>query len=130
MAKGIIRNRINKDALKYVVERIQESGHVINGAAIAKMIGVDKGTISRGLHAIGIPCNGKKYENSMDAETRTHEEIARVIREAMANGLNPCAISSDELVARCGLRCSPRMARNIMKKYGIPRRRRGKTKNN
>ena len=124
MAKGVIKNRLDHGTLKYVAERIIESGHVINGAAIAKMAGVDKGTVSRGLHALGIPTNGKiRYEYSRDSETRTHEEIARLIREELAKEdpkRTGRLITGIELAVRCRLNCSEQMVRKIMLKFNIP----------
>jgi hypothetical protein len=121
------KHSINQEDLRYVAEKVLESGHVLNAISIARIAGVNKGTISRNLHALGIPFNGKKYEASKDNESRTHEEIARIIREELEKVPDLRKITSDELVVRCELNCSSQMVRKIMIKYAIPWRPAGRT---
>ena len=112
--------KIDRQALKYVVESIQASGKVINCTLLGQMSGVHKATIGRNLRSLGILPSSYRYEGSQDEEYRTHAEIAEQIKQVITGEDPQNPLSDPKIVEAVGLSCSRRMVGNIRAKYGIP----------
>jgi|WetSurMetagenome_2_1015567.scaffolds.fasta_scaffold528698_2 DNA-directed RNA polymerase specialized sigma54-like protein len=117
------KRKINLEALKEVVDSIAASGRVVNAQALAALIGVNKSTITRNLRMVGIPLpvEGQgRFQRSTDEEPRSHEEIIRMIREAIACEPKHRPHTDVDLIAVLGLRAKERNMRKIRAEAGIP----------
>jgi hypothetical protein len=117
------KRKVNLEALRTVVEAIIASGRVINGQALAELIGVDKATISRSLRKLRVEIpvdnSGWRSQRSGDDEPRTHAEIARLFREAIAAEPREKPYADVELCQICNLNLKERNARKIRTEAGI-----------
>lgn len=118
MAKRLI----DLAALAEVVESIVASGRVVNAQAIAQLAGVNKSTITRNLRLINVavPKSGDRIQGSTDEEPRSHQEIARLMREAIACEPKHRPHTDVDLISILGLRTGERNARKIRAEAGIP----------
>jgi DNA-directed RNA polymerase specialized sigma54-like protein len=118
-----MKRKVDLTALRYVVEGIVASGRVVNGQALADLIGVNKGTISRNLRkiAVAFPTTAAgRSEGSSDDDPRCHDEIASQIRRTIA-GEDPAKPYSDRLlIGLIDFRGTLRNLAKIRQKHAIP----------
>jgi hypothetical protein len=125
------KRKIDLLALRKVAEAIAASGRVVNAKALAELVGVPTSTITRNLRKldIALPTEGRdgRYQRSGDEESRSHEEIVRLIRQAIACEPKKHPHTDVDLISVLGLKTKERNMRKIRAGAGIssaPQRRR------
>ena len=116
-----MRRIVDLKELEYVVNCIVETGRVVNGVGLAKLIGVNKGTITRNLQklTIQLPKTNGRNEPSTDNEPRTNAEIARLMQIEISKENPGKPYSDTKLMELVNFNGKLRNFTKIRNKYGI-----------